>query len=52
MFVLKSKEQIAKAIETARRHTSVKFVGFGDYKVRGRQLLHREVREAQQMEGC
>lgn len=36
MFILKSKEQIAKAIETARRrHTSVKFVSFGTYTVRG-----------------
>lgn len=36
MFILKSKEQISKAIETARRrHTSVKFVAFGEYKVRG-----------------
>jgi uncharacterized Zn finger protein len=36
MFILKSKEQISKAIETARRrHTSVKFIRFGEYKVRG-----------------
>jgi hypothetical protein len=36
MFILKSKEQISKAIETARRrHTSVKFVAFGTYKVKG-----------------
>lgn len=36
MFILKSREQIGKAIERARRrHTSVKFVAFGTYLVRG-----------------
>ena len=36
MFILKSKEQIGKAIETARRrYTSVKFISFGVYKVCG-----------------
>ena len=36
MFILKSKEQISKAIERAKaRHTAVKFVRFGTYLVRG-----------------
>lgn len=36
MFILKSKEQLSKAIERAKaRHTSVKFVRFGEYMVRG-----------------
>lgn len=36
MFILKSKETIKRAIETARRrHTSVRFVQFGVYDVRG-----------------
>ena len=36
MFILKSKEQIQKAIERARaRHTHVSFRNFGEYVVRG-----------------
>jgi hypothetical protein len=36
MFVLQSKEQIAKAVERAKaRRTFVKFVRFGEYRVRG-----------------
>jgi hypothetical protein len=36
MFILKSKAQIAKAIERAKaNHTFVKFVRFGEYMVRG-----------------
>ncbi len=36
MFILKSKEQIRKAIERARaNHTMVKFQKFGEYLVKG-----------------
>lgn len=36
MFVLQSKEQMAKAVERAKEHhTFVKFVRFGEYMVRG-----------------
>lgn len=36
MFILKSKEQIQKAIERAKsHHTVVKFRRFGEYLVRG-----------------
>ena len=36
MFILRSKQQIAKAIERAKaNHTFVKFVSFGHYMVKG-----------------
>lgn len=36
MFILKSKEQLQKAIQRARaNHTYVKFVRFGEYMVKG-----------------
>jgi hypothetical protein len=36
MFVLKSKQQLEKAITKARKaHTSVKFIAFGKYAVKG-----------------
>lgn len=36
MFILKSAEQIKRAVETARRrHTRVSFRGFGEYVVKG-----------------
>jgi uncharacterized Zn finger protein len=56
MFILKSKEQISKAIETARRrHTSVKFVAFGVYKVRGTArdyMVRCERRDGQKVVAC
>jgi hypothetical protein len=56
MFILKSKEQIQKAIERAKaRHTHVSFRRFGEYVVRGTArdyTVRCEKRDGQKVVDC
>ena len=56
MFILKSKEQISKAVERAKaRHTRVSFSRFGEYIVRGASrdyMVRCERRDGQKVVDC